>query len=142
MPNENTPEYIKAFYDHAANVSRGQDHVYAVRLLEKLVELREPFYTSFALALLEQAYKRLGRDDLVAKTLKRVTELPKDQQVLLNPAWLASCYQRTGDFKGAKTILAEIRQLSPDEPYAVASLADVALAEGRPDQAYIISESL
>jgi len=142
MANEDTPEYAKALYDHAAGVSRGPDLVYAIQLLEKLADLRDPFYTAFALALVEQTYKRLGRDDLVQKTIKRVTQLPKNQQLLLNPAWLASCYQRTGDLTAAKTILAEVRQLAPEEPLAAAALSEIALAEGHPEQAYVLSDPL
>jgi tetratricopeptide (TPR) repeat protein len=116
MPNENTPEYSKALYDHAVGVSRGPDLVYAIQLLERLTELRDQFYTAFALALLEQTYKRLGREDLVERTLKRITELPESEQLLLNPNWLAFCYQKTGDLNGAKAILADIKQLSPEDP--------------------------
>jgi len=142
MANENTPEYVKALYDHAVGVSRGADMVYAARLLERLADLGDPFYTAFALAMLEQTYKRLGREDLVERTLKRVTDLPKNQQLLLNPAWVASCYQRTGDLKTAKEILAAITQLAPEEPLAAGALAEIALAEGRYDQAYVLSEPL
>jgi hypothetical protein len=142
MVNENTPEYAKALYDHAAVISRGPDFIYAAQLLERLAGLRDPFYTAFALALLEQTYKRLGREDLVKGILKRVIELPKDQQLLLNPSWVASCYQRIGDLKGAKAILAGITQLAPEEPLAAAALAEIALAEGHPDQAYVLSEPL
>jgi lipopolysaccharide biosynthesis regulator YciM len=142
MPNENTPEYARVLYEHAALITRGPDIVYAARLLERVIELRDPFYTPFALALLESVYKRLGREDLVEQTIRRVTQLAGDQQILLNPAWVASCYQRTGDTKAAKVILATITKLAPEDPLAMASLSEIALVEGHPDQAYVLSESL
>jgi tetratricopeptide (TPR) repeat protein len=127
MPNELTSEHAKALFDFVSFVNRGQDTVYSVRLLERLAEIGDPFYTPFALSLLDANYRKLGRNDLELQTQKRVTLLPKDQQILLNPAWVAACYQKTGDFKTARELLGEILSLSPDEPSAIAALAEISL---------------
>ena len=142
MPNENTPEYAKALYDHAASVARTQELVYAAQLLEKLASIGDEFYTAFALALLEQSYKRLGRNDLAKKTIERVIRLPKSQQELLNPGWVASCYQRLGDFKSARGILQTLRQITPDDAYSAAALAEMALFERNPAEALALSQAL
>jgi tetratricopeptide (TPR) repeat protein len=142
MPNEHTHEYTKALYDYAVNVSRGQDTVHAIGLLERLVEIGDPFYTPFALSLLAQNYKKLGRDDLEMQTRKRVTKLPKDQQLLLHPSWVAACYQKNGDLKAAGDILAQILKLTPHDPDIAAGVAEISLIEGNPDKALALTEAL
>jgi tetratricopeptide (TPR) repeat protein len=142
MPNHLTSEYAKALFDYATNVSRGPDTTYAIRLLEKVVEMSDPFYTPFALSLLDGNYRKLGRNDLELQTLKRVTLLPKDQQALLRPGWVAACYQKTGDFKGARDVLGEILSLFPDEPYAIAALAEISVLTNNAGEALARSAQL
>ena len=142
MPNENTPEYSKALYDHAASVARSPEQLYAAQLLEKLVSVGDEFYTAFALALLEQTYKRLNRTDLVKQTILRVTNLPSSQQQLLNPIWVASCYQRLGNFTKAREILTTVRQLTPEDPYSAASLAEMSLLEDKPQDVLSLASPL
>src|SRR5882762_10274906 len=134
MPNELTREYAKALYEFAVAVGRGPDTPYAIRLFEKLTEIGDPFYTPFALTFLDANYRKLGLNDLELRTMKRATLLPNDQQILLSPGWLATCYQKTGDFKGARDVLAQILSLSPHEPYAISALAELSLLEGNSDQ--------
>jgi tetratricopeptide (TPR) repeat protein len=127
MPNELTSEHVKALFDYASNINRGPYTVYATRLLERVSEIGDPLYTPLALSLLETNYRKLGHRELELQTLKRVTLLPKDQQILLNPAWVSACYQKTGDFKTAGDFLKEILDLSPHEPSAIAGLAEISL---------------
>jgi tetratricopeptide (TPR) repeat protein len=99
--------------------------VYAIRLFEGVVEASEPFYIAFALAGISQCYNELGHRDLETQTFKRITKLPKQQQLLLNPGWLALCYQKSGDLKEAENIHLEILQLAPSDPKSISALAEI-----------------
>jgi hypothetical protein len=79
---------------------------------------------------------------LVRQTLLKITQLPKDEQIILNPNWLASCYQKVGNFPGAREILTEVQQISPDDPLAVAALAEMALLDRSYSDALALTESL
>jgi tetratricopeptide (TPR) repeat protein len=132
MPAELAHEHVKALYDYAASVQRAQNYVYAVRLLERLVEIADPFYTPFALNQISQCYNQLGRRDLEAEALARITRLPRDQQRLLNPEALALSYQRVGNLRVAREIHSEILALTPHAPASVAALGEIFLLEGKP----------
>src|SRR5260370_5738632 len=135
MPNELTREDAKDLYGLAVNTQRSSNYVYAIRLFERVVAIGEPFYTPFALAGISQCYAALGHPNLEVATLKQVTELPKQQQLLLNPGWLAMCYQKSGDLREAVSLHVEVLKLAPHEPLSIAGLAELSLLMGRPDQA-------
>lgn len=135
MPNELTREHAKALYDLATVSQSAGNHVHAIRVAGKLVEINEPFYTPFALALQMRSYALLGRGDLAIETGKRVIRLPEEQQRLLNPSFLSLCYQRSGDIKRAKEIYTETFELTPDDPSVVAALAELSLLDGSPKEA-------
>lgn len=142
MPNEGTLEYAKALYEYAVGVHRSQDIPYAVLLFQRLEALHDPFYTAFALSFLAGSYKTLGREDLEREVAKRVTDLPTDQQLLLNPRWLSACYQRIGNYTTAEKILAPLLELAPNDPRVAAARAEIALFDGRLDEAMNLSETL
>jgi tetratricopeptide (TPR) repeat protein len=135
MPNELTREHARLLYDLATNSQRTGNFVHTIQVTEKLVEINEPFYTPFALAAQSQCYNTLGRRDLETATFKRISGLPEEQQRLLNPAYLALCYQRIGDLKRAKKINTEILELTPNDPSVIAALAELSLLEHRPEEA-------
>lgn len=135
MPNELTREYAKELYELAINAQRGNNHVHAIRILERLEETGDPFYTPFALALIAQSYNTLGQRDLQTEVFKRVTKLPKEQQLLLHPGWIALCYQKLGDLKTAKEIHEEVLKLTPHDPNTHAALAEISLLQGNLDEA-------
>src|SRR5215472_3002952 len=135
MPNELTREHAKALYELAINSQRSGNYVHTLRVLEKVVETKEPFYTPFALAAQSQCYNSLGRRGLDTETLKRITELPEEQQQLLNPDYLALCYQRSGNRKKAKEINAEILQIAPTDGAAISALAELSILDGRTEEA-------
>jgi tetratricopeptide (TPR) repeat protein len=132
MPNELTHENAKTLYEYGISVQRAQNFVYAIRLFEILVEIADPFYTPFALNLISQCYNQLGRRDLEMKSFTRITQLPPDQQRLLNPVSLALSYQRVGNLKVARELHSEILELTPHDPASVAALSEILLLEGKP----------
>src|SRR6266852_557573 len=135
MPNELTREHAKLLYDLATNSRRTGNLVHTIQVMEKLVEINEPFYTPFALAAQSDCYNALGRRDLETATFKRVIGLPEEQQQLLNPAYLALCYQRLGDLKSAKKIHTELLELTPNDPLVIGALAEISLLEHRLEEA-------
>lgn len=135
-------DYVKEMYALAINIQRAKNVVYALRLFELVAESGDPFYTPFALAGLSQCYAELGHRDLEGATLRRVTQLPKEQQRLLNPGWLAFCYQRSDEFKAAANIHTEILKLAPHESSSKAALAEISLLDGDFDQAERIALEL
>jgi tetratricopeptide (TPR) repeat protein len=142
MPIEVTPEYAKALYEHAAKMHQSQDLVYAIPLLERVSQLNDPFYSPFALSLLAQSYHKIKREDLEAEVLKRVTALPEDHQVVLNPRWLAFCYERTGNVKMAAVVLLKCIRINPIDPWLNASLAEIYVLDGRLDDAVAIGQDV
>jgi tetratricopeptide (TPR) repeat protein len=131
MPNEATPDYAKALYEYAVSIYRSQDNLYAICLFEKLQSLRDVFYTPFALANLAVLYKAIAREDLELDVFRRIVELPKDQQEILNPRWVSACYQRIGDFQGAEAALSRVLQLAPNDVKVLAARAEICLLAGR-----------
>jgi tetratricopeptide (TPR) repeat protein len=130
MPNENSPEYVKALYELASVALTKQDTVYAIRLLEKLVSIHDPFYTPFALSLLDNAYRTIGREDLEIKTQNLIIDLPRPQQELLNPTYVAGCFTKRCDYKTAGTIYLENLAIAPGSPNLNAGYAEVCLLGG------------
>jgi len=126
---------MKDLYTHAVSMQSARNFVYAIGLFERVMELGDPFYTPFALSQISQCYSLLGRRDLETETFKRVTELSRGQQQLLNPSWLALRYQRIGDLKSARSIHADILKLTPHDPSIIAALAEISLLEGNPHEA-------
>jgi len=116
--------------------------VFAVQLLERVVAFRHPYYGAFALSLLVQAYRNLGKADLEMHTVKRVTELPDDQKVLLDPRWAASCYEKVGDIRRAKQVLVAAISLAPDDPDSIAALTEICLFDGSIDEALAHAQKL
>lgn len=129
MPNKLTREHAKVLYDLGLQAQMSKNFVHAIRVMEKLVEIEEPFYTPFALAVQSQCYNALGRPDLEKETFKRIITLAEEQQQLLNATYLALCYQRLGDLKRAKAIYAELIELTPNDPQVIAALAELSLLE-------------
>ena len=142
MPTEGTPEYVKALYEYASNIHKAQDLVYAIPLLERVAKLDDPFYGPFALSLLAQSYKKIGREDLEAEVFKRITALPKDHQAVLNPRWLATCYEKTGNLKMASAIFLDCLRINPNEVGLTASLAEVYVLDGKLDEAEVLGGGL
>jgi tetratricopeptide (TPR) repeat protein len=142
LPTEFTREQVKDLYGLATNTQASRNYVYAIRLFEIVAETGEPFYTPFAVAAISQCYATLGRRDLEVATFKRVTQLPKEQQRLLNPGWLALSYQRAGDLKEAINIHAEILELAPHEPNSISAVAELSLLQGNLHQAQAFAERL
>jgi len=132
MPIEVTHEHAKALYEFANKVQAGQDYVYAVRLLERLAKMEDPFYTPFALNQISQCYSQLGHRDRATEALARITRLSEDQQRLLRPARVAYAYQRVGHFRAAKELHSEILQLTPHAPASVGAIGELCLLEGNP----------
>jgi tetratricopeptide (TPR) repeat protein len=132
MPNELTSEYAERLYNHADKMQKTGDYVYAVRLLEKLVEVDDPFFTPFALVRIAQAHRQIGRRDLEENALRRITQLPREQQRLVKPGFLALSYQRVGNLGAARELHGEILELTPHDPESVAALAELFLLEGKP----------
>jgi tetratricopeptide (TPR) repeat protein len=128
-------EHAKPLYDLAVNSQTSGNLVHAVGVLRILVEINEPFYTPFALALISDCYNSLGRPDLQLEVYKNVMKLTEEQQRLLNPVWLALCYQRSGDLAGAERIQLWILSLSPGDVNVAAGLAEVLLLQGKLDEA-------
>ena len=135
MPNQAMREYAKQLWDHAANVQRSQDYVYALQLLEGIVETGDPFYTPFALAQIAVCYNQLGLTDREVATYERVLHLPEEQQQLLNPAWLANILVRAKHLNDARVIFTKIMALAPHLPNVVAGLAEISLLENNLDEA-------
>jgi len=135
MAHELTREHAKELYDLALNARKTGHFVHAIRVLEKLIEIGDPFYTPFALAIMLECYNILGQRELEMEVYKRVTRLPGEQQLLLNPTWLALCYQKSGDLKTARTIHGEILELTPNDPNTVAAFAEISLLQGNFDEA-------
>jgi len=135
MPTAPTYEYAKDLYALAINIQRTKNYPYALRLFEGVVETGETFYMAFALVGISQCYANLGLRNLETATLKRVTQLTKQQQLLLNPGWLAFCYQRSGDLKEATTIHREVLKLMPRDQESLAALAEIDLLIGNLDEA-------
>lgn len=142
MINEGTPEYIKALYEHAINVIRAQDLVYAIRLLEKLVTFEDAFYTPFALSQLANAYRQIRREDLEIEAFRRVTRLDKDQQILLSPRWLAAAYLKANNKTSAGSLLREVLKLNPDDPHSQLALAEICLLDGNLGEALSLSKEV
>jgi tetratricopeptide (TPR) repeat protein len=135
MPVEFTSEYAERLYNHATNMERTGDYVYAIRLLETLVEIADPFFTAFALVRIAQVSKQIGRRDLETEAFRRITRLPHDQQRLVKPAFLAISYQRVGNLRAAREIHNEILELTPRDQASVAALAELFLLEDKPADA-------
>src|SRR5882762_10881889 len=131
MPIEFTSEYAERLYKHADNMQKTGDYVYAIRLLEKLVEVADAFFTPFALVRVAQAYKQIGRRDLETEAFIRITRLPHDQQRLVKPTFLAYSYQRVGNFRAAREIHSEILELAPRDMASIAALAELTLLEDK-----------
>src|ERR1700686_1009462 len=127
MANELTHEHAKAMYELAVAMQRSSNFVYAIRVAKQLIELDEPFYQPFALATESQCYYSLGHYALENEVLERITRLTPQQKQLLNPLWLATCYQRTGDLRSAKAVLEEVLELAPHDVGAIAAKAEVFL---------------
>jgi tetratricopeptide (TPR) repeat protein len=142
MPNEVGPGDVKALYEYAINTYSGGNLPYAIRLFQGIVELHHPFYTPFSLGVLADAYRKLNKDELELDTLKRVVELPKEQQLFLDPGFVAGCYQKTGDLKTAKSMLASQLDLDPDEPRFVSNLAEICLIDGDLKEAERLADGL
>ena len=102
----------------------------------------DPLYAPLALSNLTRIYKKLGRDDLVQNTMRRIVALRHNEQLLLHPHSLATCYQRVGDIAKAREVLEEIRQISPGDPGTIAGLAELALFDKRAEEALGLSEPL
>lgn len=132
MPIEVTHEHAKALYDFANKVQVGKDFVYAVRLLERLAEMGDPYYTPFALSQIAQCYSQLGHRDRATVALARITKLPRDQQRLLHPGRVAYAYQRVGDFRAGRELHSEILELTPHALASVAAIGELCLLEGDP----------
>jgi len=130
MSQNLTTEHAKALYELALNSQRGGAFVHAIRVLEKLVEIDDPFYSPFALAVMSQCYNSLGRRDLAHETLRRVSNLSKERQLLLNPIYVATCYQKSGDLATAEVIVREFLELAPNDASAIAALAEITLLRG------------
>jgi tetratricopeptide (TPR) repeat protein len=130
-----TTEHAKALYDLATTVQRAGNHVQAINVAHLLVDVSDPFYAPFGLGILAQSYNALGHRELEVETLKRVTQLPMQQKLLLNPGLVALAYQRTGDLKGALAIQTDIHRLAPNDVRAVAALAELSVLLGDADQA-------
>jgi hypothetical protein len=135
MAHALTFEHMKEIYALAVNAQRSRNWVYSIRLFEFLVEAGDPFYTPFALGGISQSYVALSRLDLQAAILKLVTQLPAEQQYLLNPGWVAFCYQRSGDLEAAMRIHLEILKVAPHEGESISALAELSLLAGRIDDA-------
>jgi tetratricopeptide (TPR) repeat protein len=130
MPNEPTG-YAKDLYELATTIYKSQNFVYAIRLLKRLWQLDDPFYTPFALALLAQSYNKIGREDLETEIFVAVTKLPETQQLLLNPGWVSACQLRAGNPTLAASILIDALKISPKEPTLISGLAEIDILGGR-----------
>jgi|HubBroStandDraft_1064217.scaffolds.fasta_scaffold517190_2 tetratricopeptide (TPR) repeat protein len=135
MSTEPMREHAKDLYELALNSQRSKNYVHAINVLCVLVEIADPFYTPFALGALSQCYNSLGKRELEAEVFRRVTKLPPEQQLLLNPGWLSLSYQKSGDLKAAKRIAGEILGLAPNDSATIASLAELSLLDGEPEAA-------
>jgi tetratricopeptide (TPR) repeat protein len=142
MSNELTFERAKELYSLAVNAQRSKNWVYALQLFETLIKAGDPFYTPFALVGITQCFSDLARPDLLAATYKRVTQLPKEEQRLLNPSWLALCYQRSGNLTEARIIHQLILDITPNDPLAIAALAEISLMAGDLDQTDALASKL
>ena len=142
MPNELAFERAKELYSLAVNAQRSKNSVYALQLFESLIEANDAFYTPFALVGVIQCYTDLARHDLLTATYKRVTQLPKPQQLLLNPSWLALCYQKSGDLREAKIIHAKILEVIPNDSASISAIAEMSLIEGNLDQTEALALNL
>src|SRR6266581_2006596 len=142
MASEGTPEYVKALFDQASQAFQGQDPIYAIRLLERLVKLEDDFYTPFALGMLAQAYRQIDRDDLEKEVMERVTKLSKDQLVLLSPRWLSAVYLKTGNREVAASILREGLLLDRREASLQSALAEIYLFDRKLDEAGRLGKEL
>jgi len=123
--------HAKALYDLAINAFNARNFVHAVRVLRILVDINDPFYTPFALAQMAQCFNFLGQRGLELETFKRVTQLPKAEKELLNPTFLALCYQRSGQLEAAEGVNREVLELSPGNPNSIAALAELSLLRGK-----------
>jgi len=111
-------------------------------LLEKTVALGHPYYTAFALSLLADAYKKVGRADLELETFARIVALPLDQKALIDPRWAATCYQKLGDYPSAHAVLSEALKIVPNEPDMIAALCEVSLFGGNFDEVDELAKNL
>jgi tetratricopeptide (TPR) repeat protein len=130
MQTELTREDVKTLYEFAVTTMRGGNLPYAMQLFERVAQSRQAFYTPFALSSLAEVYRKLRIGDLELGTLKRIMELPEEQKLLLDPRWLASCYQKLGDLRAARSLLADLLKLTPDDLAILGGLAEVSLLEG------------
>ena len=135
MPKELTAEYAKALYDLALNARKTNSSVQAINVLRRLVEMGDPFYTVFALFNLAQCYDNLDHRDLETEVLKSVISLPKEQQLLMNPGWIALCYQRLGELKTAAEIHGEVLKLVPNDTNTIAAIAELSILQGNLEDA-------
>lgn len=142
MQTELAREDIKALYEHGVAVMRAGNLAYAIQLFERVAELGQGFYVPFALSSLAEAYRKLLMSELELRTLKRIVELPDDFRLFLDPRWVATCYQKTGGFKAAQSVLLNVLKLTPDEPSILGGLAEVYLLEGNLGEAEKLAERL
>jgi tetratricopeptide (TPR) repeat protein len=132
MAIELTHEHAKSLYDYANRVLGTKDYVYVVRLLERLVEVADPFYTPYAVNQIAQCYSQLGDRERETEALKHITRLPRDQQQLLHPSRVAFAYQRVGDIRAAMELHSEILRLTPHALTSVAAIGELCLLGGNP----------
>jgi tetratricopeptide (TPR) repeat protein len=142
MQTELTREDVKALFDFGVNTLGGGNLPYAAQLLEMVAQSRQVFYTAFALSSLAQIYRTLRIEDLELGTIKRIIGLPEEQRMLLDPKWIAACYQKTGDLKKARSELTTLLKLSPEDPGVLGNLAEVSLLDGSLEEAEKLAERL
>ncbi len=130
-----TTEHAKALYDLATNAQRAGNHVQAINVARLLVEVSDAFYSPFAFGILAQSYSALGHRELEVEAIKRITQLPTEQKLLLPPNFVALAYQWAGDFKAALAIYADFHRLAPKDGGAVAALAELSVLIGDADKA-------
>jgi tetratricopeptide (TPR) repeat protein len=141
MSNELIQRHAKELYSLASS-QKTTDSVYAIQLFELLMTSGDPYYIPFALTGIAQCYSYLGQKELATATLKRITQLPKQHQLLLSPVLLAICYQRTGDLTEARKIHAEIYKQAPNELTSISALAELSLLQGDFDEGDVLARKL
>jgi len=139
---ELTREDVKALYEHGMAMSQSGSLPYAAQLLETVAASGQPLFTGYALSELVQVYRKLRNEGLEMGTIKRIAQLSEEQRKLLEPKWIAACYEKTGDLKAARSVLTALMTLTPDDPAVFGALAEVSLLEGNVEEAGKLADRL
>lgn len=120
-------ETSKAIYDLGWNNYQRENYAMAISLFERIVELDDPFYSTQALFLIANAYRRRGRAQQEIETYKRISKLPQDHKRFADGASMGNALLRIGDSEAAKQhYLSFLNQYGKDASIE-ANLAEVLL---------------